>query len=259
MTRRIALFIVVCVGTALASSAGEGHWKEGLRLFGAEDFRKAQEGFERAVEEDPENSTYTLWVGLALGRRAESLTGLRKLAAPGLVKRMRRELERTIELDRSNLDAYDALQAFYLQAPSIVGGSKANAKEIASQLQEIDPARGARALAVYHEDVGEFESAGEQYALARRLDPEGIRHLLNHAAFLSRRKALTESDELFDEAFARDPDNPKVWRAAATAWVMAKRESRYPRARQLLERHPPRAESLRPLARYCKSRLKPPA
>ena len=150
---------------------------------------------------------------------------------------MRRELERAIELDESNLDAYDALQAFHLQAPSIVGGSKDRAREIAGQIRELDAARGAGALAAYYEDVGEFERAGKQYALARQLDPDGIRHILSYASFLSRRRAFTDSDELFELAFARDPDNPKVWRAAATAWILAKREALYSRARQLIERY----------------------
>lgn len=238
MTRRIALLAVVCVGTALASSPGDDHWQEGLRQFAAEDFRRAQDAFQEAVEEDPRSSKYTLWLALAMGRRAEKMSGLRKLtSAPPLVKRMRRELERAIELDESNLDAYDALQVFHLQAPSIVGGRKDRAREIAGQIQKLDSARGAGALAVYYEDVGEVERAGEQYALARQLDPDEIRHILSHAAFLSRRGAFTESDELFELAFARDPDNPKVWRAAATAWVLAKRESLYSRARQLIERY----------------------
>ena len=238
MTRRIILLAVVCAWTALASSPGEDHWQEGLRQFGAEDFRQAQDAFQQAVEENPRNSKYALWLALAMGRRAENMSGLRKLtSAPALVRRMRRVLERAIELDKSNLDAYHALQVFHLQAPSIVGGSKDQAREIAGQIQELDSARGAGALAAYYEDVGELELAGEQYALARQLDPDGIRHILSYAAFLSRRGAYSESDELFDLAFARDPDNPKVWRAAATAWVLAKRESLYSRARQLIERY----------------------
>ena len=237
MTRRIVLLAVGCAWSLLASDSGEDSWQEGLRHFSSEDFRQAQDAFQRAVEESPENSTYALWLGLAMGRRAEGMTGLRKLAAPPLVKRMRRELERAIELDRSNLDAYDALQVFHFRAPSIVGGSKAKAREIAAQIQALDPARGAGALAAYYEHVGEFESAGEQHALARQLDPEDIRHLLRHAGFLSRRGEFAKSDELFELAFARDPDNPKVWRAAATAWILAKRESRYARARELIERY----------------------
>ena len=237
MTRRIILLMVAWALGLSASDGGEASWQEGLRLYTSEDFRTAQEAFQRAVDENPENSKYALWLGLAMGRRAEGMTGFRKLAAPPLVKRMRQELERAIELDNSNLDAYDALQVFHFRAPGIVGGSEAKAKETAERLKAIDPARGAGALAAYYEHVGEFESAAEQYALARQLDPDGIRHLLSHAGFLSRRGKFAESDELFELAFELDPDNPKVWRAAATAWILAERESYYSRARELIERY----------------------
>ena len=237
MTKRVVLLVVACTVGLLASDGGEASWREGLGLYASEDFRKAQQAFQRAVDENPENSTYALWLGLALGRRAEGMTGLRKLAAPPLVNRMRQELERAIELDKANLDAYDALQVFHFRAPSIVGGSKSKAKEIALQIQALDPARGAGALAAYYEHVGEFSSAAEQHALARRLDPDGIRHMLSHAGFLSRRGEFADSDELFELAFEQDPDNPKVWRAAATAWILAERESYYSRARELIERY----------------------
>ena len=237
MTRRIALLTIASALALAASSPGEDDWKEGVRHFTAEDFRQAQEVFERAVEQDPENSTFSLWLALAMGRRAERMTGLRKLAAAPLVRRMRREMERSIELDETNLDAYDALQGFHLEAPSLVGGSKAEAKEIALRLRAIDAARGAEALGTYHEVVGEFDAAGEQFAEARRLNPGGMRPLLKQAGFLARRGKHEESDELFDLAFSRDPDEPKVWRAAATAWIVAKRKSRYPEARKLIERY----------------------
>ncbi len=228
---------MACALAAAAVGTGEDAWKEGIRHFSAEDFRLAQDAFQRAVEQDPQNSTYSLWLALAMGRRAERMTGLRKLAAAPLVRRMRRELERSIKLEESNLDAYDALQAFHLQAPSFVGGNKAEAKEIASRIQAIDAARGAEAFGTYYEAVREFDSADEQFDEARKLDPEGMRPLLKYAGLLARRGRHAESDELFDLAFARDSEDPKVWRAAAMAWVLAKRKSLYPEARKLIERY----------------------
>ena len=64
--------------TAAASGPGEDDWKEGIRHFSAEDFRAAQDVFQRAVEQNPENSTYSLWLALAMGRRAERMTGISK-------------------------------------------------------------------------------------------------------------------------------------------------------------------------------------
>ena len=237
MTRRIALLFMVGALAIAASGPGEDAWKEGVRHFSTEDFSQAQEAFERAVERDPESSTFSLWLALAMGRRAERMTGLRKLAAAPLVRRMRRAVERSIELDETNLDAYDVLQGFHLEAPALVGGSKAEAKEIAIRIRAIDPARGTEALGTYYEAMGAFDAAAEQFEEARRLNPEGMRPLLKQAGFLARRGKHEESDELFDLAFSRHPDEPRVWRAAATAWILAKRKSRYPEARKLAERY----------------------
>ena len=64
-----------------------------------------------------------------------------------------------------------------------------------------------------------------------------MRPLLKYAGFLARRGRHTENDDLFGLAFARGPEDPKAWRAAATAWVLAKRKSRCPEARELIERY----------------------
>lgn len=237
MTKNIALPMALLAWQAVAERPGDQNWEQGIGFFANEEFREAQHAFEQAISENPKNSTYNLWLGLAIGRRVEAMSGLRKLASGPLVRRMRRELERAIELDESNLDALDTLQAFHLRAPRIVGGNTDEAKELAARIQKVSPARGAEAWGTYYEAVGEFENAGEQFALARQLDSESTRHLLKHASFLARRGMHTESDKLFDIAFARDPDNPKVWRDAATAWILARRRSRYPRARQLIERY----------------------
>ena len=237
ITRRTALLAAVGILVPALIARGEDHWAEGVRHFSAEDFRQSQEAFERAVEQDPDNSKYSLWLALSMGRRAERMSGLRKLVAAPLVRRMRREIERSIELDKANLDAHEALQAFHLEAPSFVGGSKSEAKEIAIRLGAIDAARGAAALGTYYEVIGEFDKAGESFAEARRLNPEGMGPLLKLAGFLARRGRPERSDELFDLAFSRDPDEPKLWRAAATAWILAERKSRYAEARALIERY----------------------
>ena len=123
MTRRIALLSMAGALVLAASGPGEDDWREGVRHFSAEDFRQAQEAFEQAVAQDPESARFSLWLALAMGRRAERMTGLRKLAAAPLVRRMRREVERSVELDETNLDAYDVLQGFHLGAPALVGGA----------------------------------------------------------------------------------------------------------------------------------------
>lgn len=239
MTRR--RFLAAVPGLAASSAAGntpgDPDWQEGIRLYAAEDYLEAQHSFERAIRQDPRNATYRMWLGRALGRRAEKLTGFRRLGALGLAKRIRLSFAEAVELDGTNLEALESLLRFYLEAPGWAGGSKAEAQQVADRIARLDQGRGARARAAYYESLRDFDQAESHYALARELDPGNTGYLLAHAAYLARRQDLQASDALFEDALAQDPGNPEAWLAAAKAWVRGKRKERYPRARQLLEKY----------------------
>lgn len=233
MIRRTLAALLLSGGLALAQQP----WQEGLRYYAAEDYERAQRSFERALLDDPQSSELNLWVGLAAGRRLQTMSGFRRLGALPLVRRAKRQFEKAVELDDSNIDALDALMGFLMQAPGIMGGSMSDARRLADRVRMVNPAHGAYALGTWHEAAGETEAADTQYGLARKLAPDKSRYIVAHAGFLARRGRHAESDELFEVAFAHDPDNPAVWLAAAKAWVGVKRKAMYPRAKQLAERY----------------------
>ena len=57
------------------------HELMGRNYFMRGDFKQASEAFEKAVEAEPSNSSYAMWLGRAYGRRAETSN---PLFAPGL-------------------------------------------------------------------------------------------------------------------------------------------------------------------------------
>ena len=244
MVRGSLALMLTCAAVFAAGEPGRQDWEEGRRLVGIEDYKRAQKSLEQAVRKNPGSSKFHFWLGIAMGRRAEGMTGFGRFRAMGLAKKVKVHFERAVELDGSNLDALSALQNFHFAAPGIVGGNKAEASKLADRIKEIDGARGAIAWAACFEHDKDFANAAAQYALARKLDPDNSDYLAEHAAFLSRRRQSAESDELFDAAFARDPDNRKLWLIAAKAWIAAKRSSLYPRARKLLERYLQNAKSV---------------
>ena len=237
MASRFVLPFALCAAALASNVPGETDWEEGIRLYRDEQYRDAQERFERAASHDPSNSRFQLWVGLAIGRRAEGMSGFRKLAAMSLAKQVRRQFEKAVELDPANLEALEALQGFHFEAPGLIGGDKARARSIAAEIEGIDKARGAAAWAACHADAGDFEKAAESFARARDLAPDEVRYLLGHASVLSRSGRHQESDRLFEVAFEREPESPDVWLAAARSWIRAKRRTEYQRARELLERY----------------------
>ena len=244
MTRGILALALFCIAALAAGVPGQEEWEEGRRLVGIEDYKRAQKSLEQAVRKNPGNSKFHFWLGVAMGRRAEGMTGFGRFRAMGLAKKVKVQFERAVELDGSNFEALAALQNFHFNAPGIVGGDKAETRKIADRIKKIDEARGAIAWAACYEHDKDFRNAAAQYALARKLAPDNTEYLAEHAAFLSRRRQHAESDELFDTAFARDPDNRKLWLTAAKSWIEAKRASLYPRARKLLERYLEDAKSV---------------
>ncbi len=222
---------------ALASTLGAEHLEEGLRHYWAEEYGKAVTALEKAVSADPEDSMSAFWLGSAIGRRAEQMTGLRRLTALPMARKSREMFEKSVALDPSNVETLTALQDFNLNAPGIVGGSKKEAGALAGRIEAIDEMRGLLAWADYFEKTGDAESAGERYAMAQELDPDAIEYLLGHAGFLARQGSTAASDALLEQALAAEPSNPAVLLAAAQTWIRAKRRSLYPRAKQLLERY----------------------
>ena len=207
MARGIMAFALVCIAALAGGEPGREEWEEGRRFYWIEDYKRAQKAFERAVSRNPDSSTYNLWLGAAIGRRAEGMTGFGRFRAMGLARKVKVQFERAVELDGSNLAALEALQLFHFDAPGIVGGNKSETRKLADRIKRLDPTRGAIAWALCFEEGKDFADADAQHALARQLAPDNTAYLAKHAAFLSRRGRQAESDELFNTAFARDPDN----------------------------------------------------
>ena len=237
----LALF---CIAALAAGEPGREDWEEGRRLYGIEDYKRAQKSLERAVSKDPGSSTYHYWLGLAMGRRAEGMTGFGRFRAMGLAKKVKVHFERAVELDGSNLDALEALQNFHFEAPGIVGGNKAETPKIADRIKQIDEGRGAIAWAVCFEHDKDFTNAAAQYVLARKLDPDNTDYLAEHAAYLSRAASMRRATS------SSTPRSHGIPTTANFGWLRPKRGSKrkrsplYPRARKLLERYLEDAESV---------------
>ncbi len=113
---------------------------------------------EIAVRLDESNSNYHMWLGRALGQKADLASFL---TAFSLGKRVRSEFEEAVRLDPGNAEALTDLGYFYRAAPGIVGGGTQKAENIAAQLDRIDPARA-------HQLRGEIAEAHKDYGTAER-------------------------------------------------------------------------------------------
>ena len=92
---------------------------------------------EKSVALDPQNSSYHQWLGRAMGRKAEIAN---PLTAFNLARKVKIEFERAVALDGNNLSARSDLSEYYIEAPAILGGDKAKAKQQAAFVAKHDPA-----------------------------------------------------------------------------------------------------------------------
>jgi tetratricopeptide (TPR) repeat protein len=126
--------------------------------FTLEQWDAAAANCERAVSLDGQNSSYRLWLGRALGEKANRAIFL---SAYSLAKRVRAEFEEAVRLNPRNAEALSDLGEFYFAAPGIVGGGPSKAEGVAARLEKLDAARA-------HELRGRIAVERKDYGMAER-------------------------------------------------------------------------------------------
>jgi len=103
-----------------------------------EEFSKATDAFEKAVEAEPRNALFWNWLGKAYGRRAETSVFFN---APRYAVRAREHFEKAVALDPQNREALSDLFEYYLEAPGFLGGGLEKAADLSERIRNLDPAR----------------------------------------------------------------------------------------------------------------------
>jgi tetratricopeptide (TPR) repeat protein len=102
---------------------------------------------EKAVELEPSNSQYHLWLGRASGFHAEHSSFIR---APFRARRVVKEFEIARDLAPEDLDVRFDLLEYYLNAPGFLGGGKEKAEAEAEVISKLDPKKGYNARATIY-------------------------------------------------------------------------------------------------------------
>lgn len=111
----------------------------GQVAWGARRYEQAAAWFERAVQLDATNAEYHLWLGRAYGRQAR-LAGASEQFF--LARKVRRHLEKAVELNPNHIAARLDLMEYYLQAPSLLGGGLGKAHLQAAAIADRDARQG---------------------------------------------------------------------------------------------------------------------
>lgn len=118
---------------------------------------------ERAVELQPSNAKYHLWLGRAAGFHAEHSSFLR---APFRARRVLKEFEIARDLAPDDLDVRFDLLEYYLNAPGFLGGGKDKAEVEAEVIAKLDPQKGYNARATIHRKNENWDMARQELSQA---------------------------------------------------------------------------------------------
>jgi tetratricopeptide (TPR) repeat protein len=146
---------------------------------------------EQAVRLDAQNSNYHLWLGRALGEKADRASFM---SAFSLGKRVRSEFETAVRLNARNADALADVGDFYQQAPGIVGGGVDKAEGIASQLDKVDPPRAHQLRARIAEGRKDYGTAEREFKLAISAAAHPADYWSTLASYYRRRQQWPEMD-----------------------------------------------------------------
>lgn len=233
-------------------ASAQDHALLGKAFFLKGDFKAAADALDAATKAEPNSSEYTLWLGRATGRRAESAS---PFAAPGLAVQTRKLFEKAVELDPKSPEALTDLFLYYLNAPGFLGGGESKAEALIPKVRAIAPAQAHHLAAQLAEHRKDAKAAEEAYKKAVEAATGEPGRSIDLARFYARQRRFDEADALFGKIAQANPDYPPLLFARAETLIESNRKAE---ARPLLERYlkapltpdyPPRYEAQKLLAK----------
>ncbi len=187
---------------------------------------------ERAVNLDPQNSSYYLWLGRSYGEKADR-SGF--LSAAGLAKKSRAAFERAVELDPKNVEAHVDLGEFYAEAPGIIGGGREKAYRQADELMPLNPAMAHWVLARIAEKEKDPAKAEREYRAEIAASNSGVRGWVDLANFFMYAHRYEDMENALQHAEAAPIDHPESLMNAGNLLLRAQRD--YPLGIRLVRRY----------------------
>jgi tetratricopeptide (TPR) repeat protein len=174
-----------------------------------------------AAQLEPSNSNYHLWLGRALGEKADRVSFVQAFK---LARQVRSEFEAAAKLDPQNADALSDVAQFYIEAPSIVGGGINKAEKIADQLQALAPDRGHEIRARIAESQKDYVTAETEFKAAIAASPTPSRAWMDLASFYRRRNRWDDMINAAQSGASLDKEHGVALVDGASILVHANRE-----------------------------------
>jgi tetratricopeptide (TPR) repeat protein len=177
----------------------------GRVYFALEDWDSAARYCERAVQLEPRNAIYQLWLGRSYGEKARVANAM--LAYP-LARKSVAAFTAAHALDRQNMAIAHDLAEYYAEAPLIVGGGVNKARALAAELAPEHPSDAAWVRATVDSDAGHYEEAEHEYTEEIHLAHGSAVSYLDLAHFLKGRKSWDRVQQTVERAMQSPQIHP---------------------------------------------------
>lgn len=200
--------------------------------FAMERWDEAVKYGERAVNLEPQNATYHLWLGREYGRKAGDSN---PLSAAGLARKAKNEFERAVELDPANVPARVDLAEYYTEAPSFMGGGLNKARGQAAAVQSLNPAMAHLILARVAAKDKRYPDAEREYKAAIQPSSNPADMWLQLAAFYRQRGQFDDMQNAVRSAVAQPHKPAESYFDAGNQLFLGSRD--YPAAIDYLQKY----------------------
>ncbi|HEX3354864.1 MAG: tetratricopeptide repeat protein [Terriglobales bacterium] len=187
---------------------------------------------EKAVELQPNNSRYHMWLGRIYGEKAD---GVIFFKAASLAGKVREQFEAAVRLDPNNVDARSDLGEFYLEAPGIVGGGRDKAEAQAKALAILDPAKAHYLNGRIAEKKKDLETAEKEYRAAIEASHGSALTWFNLALFYRHQQRWDDMEAAINRAVSAQMDRPEILMESGEVLLRSGRN--FPAAVQFLRRY----------------------
>ena len=120
------------------SRADQAALDAGIRAYEAGNYKSAAANFREAIKSAPQDSTLHHWLGKCYGRIAERGSWF---TAFSHAQKTLKQFRKAVDLDADNYEALRDLIDYLETAPSFMGGSRPEAKQLRRRLEALHYAR----------------------------------------------------------------------------------------------------------------------
>jgi Tfp pilus assembly protein PilF len=203
-----AVLTLILAFPLLAADPADPLIAQGEAALRAGDTEKATHLLQDAVAKSPKNADAHYQLAEAYGQSAQK-AGM--FSAMSLAGKCRDEFLAAVAADPNHLDARFGVMEWFLQVPSIAGGSEEKAVEQANEIRKRDPLRGHLAYAAIYRKQGKPELVRAEYAAMLKEQPSSAKvHYWYGSHFILEKNYPAAAAE-FDTAVKLDGNFMPAW------------------------------------------------